>query len=288
MTYFYIKCILGLIFVNVFDYCQLIENFSKKFIQSRKTKVLPNNNQIFPASNPKIEVIEVIGGLIGNSALKIQTHLYRCLDEGRCYQIIDLEYVNQIDGLGVALLENFLSRGLQIRLINVKPEVKSVIRIAKKESFFQLMYNEKDRAKAASLFEKDILEKEIIPGDDILKKRHHLRVNTSFPSEFKLQRNHGLTTGRAHILNLSEGGALASQIVAINKNTEEMIPCQGIVEEEVYDLKFKLNGDSTTITTQGKCVREFVIGESLYAGIRFNDISHHQKQIIRAFVDAHK
>ena len=249
---------------------------------------MSNNYQIFLASNPKIEVIEVIGGLIGNGALEIQTHLYRCLDEGRCYQIIDLEHVNQIDGLGITILENFLSRGLQIRLINVKPEIKPVIRMAKKESFFQLMYNEKDRAKAVSLFEKDILEKKVIPGDDVLKKRHHIRVNTSFPSEFKFRRNHRTTLGRANILNLGEGGVLANQIVTINKNTEEMIPCQGMREEEIYDLKFKLNGDSTSITTQGKCVREFMIGESLYAGIRFDDISHHQKKIVRSFVDAHK
>ena len=247
-----------------------------------------NNNQIFPASNPKIEVIEVIGGLIGNGALEIQTHLYRCLDEGRCYQIIDLDHVKQIDGLGITILENFLSRGLQIRLINVKPEIKSVIRMAKKESFFPLMYNEKDRAKAVSLFEKDILEKKGIQGDDVLKKRRHLRINTSFPLEFKFQRNHGLTTGRSHILNLSEGGVLAGQIVAMNTNTEEIAHCQGMVEEEIYDLKFKLNGDSTSITTQGKCVREFMIGESFYAGIRFNDISHQQKKIIRSFVDAHQ
>ena len=92
---------------------------------------MPNNNQIFPASNPKIEVIEVIGGLIGNGALEIQTRLYRCLDEGRCCQIIDLEHVNQIDGLGITILENFVSRGLQIRLINVKPEIQGMIRMAK-------------------------------------------------------------------------------------------------------------------------------------------------------------
>lgn len=251
-------------------------------------RVVSNTNHIFPASNPKIEVIEVVGGLIGNGALEIQTRLFRCLDEGRCYQIIDLEHVNQIDGLGFTILENFLSRGLQIRFINVKPEIQGMIRMARKESFFQIIYNEKDWTKAASLFEKDLLEKKVISGDGMLKKRQHIRINTSFPSEFKFRRNHGTVLGRANILNLSEGGVLASQIVTINKNTEEMIPCQGIGEREIYDLKFKLNGDSTSITAQGKCVREFMIGELLYAGIRFNDISHHQKKIVRSFVDAHK
>ena len=61
-----------------------------------------------------------------------------------------------------------------------------------------------------------------------------------------------------------------------------------MIEREIYDLKFKLNGDSTSITTRGKCVREFMIGESLYAGISFVDISHHQKKIVRSFVDAHQ
>lgn len=53
-----------------------------------------NTNSNFPAFNPKIEVVEVIGRLIGNEALEIQDYLYRCLDEGKCYQIIDLEQTN--------------------------------------------------------------------------------------------------------------------------------------------------------------------------------------------------
>lgn len=247
-----------------------------------------NANYIFPASNFKIEVIEVVGGLIGNWALEMQTHLYRCLDEGRYYQIIDLDNVNQIDGLGVEILENCMSRGLQIRLIHVKPEIQGMLRLAKKESLLNIIYNERDCAKAASLFEKDILEKKVILGDGLIRKRQHIRVNTSFPSEFKYYVDGEATLCSANILNLSEGGVLAGQIVAVNNNTREPVKCQRMVGREIYDLEFKLNGDVTSITTQGKCVREFMSGESLYAGIRFNDISRHQVKIIRSFVDAHK
>lgn len=247
-----------------------------------------NTKSIFPAGNQKMEVVEVIGGLIGNGAMEIQTLLYRCLDEGRCYQIIDLEHVNQIDGLGIAVLENFLSRGLQFRLINVKPEVMSMIRIAKKESLFEIMYNEKEQAKAASLFEKEIIEKNIIPGTDVLKKRQHIRINISFPMEFEFHRNHRIILGKANILNLSEGGVLAAHVVALDTNTEKIDNCRGMAEQDIYNLKFKLNGDLTSITTQGKCVREFMNGESLSAGIRFKDINHRQREIIRSFVDAHK
>lgn len=248
---------------------------------------MSNTNHISSAGNPKIEVIEVVGGLFGSGALEIQTYLCRCLDEGRCYQIIDLHRVNQIDGLGISVLENFLSRGLEMRFMNVKPEVKSVIGMAEKAALLQRMYNEKDRTKAVALFEKEVLEKRVVHGEGILKKRRHIRVDTSFPSEFKFRRNHETVSGRAQILNLSEGGVLAGQIVALNEHAEEMIPRQGMIEREICNLKFRLNGDAASITAQGTCVREFMSGESLCAGICFGDISHRQREIIRSFVDIH-
>lgn len=247
-----------------------------------------NTNNNFSTFNPKIEVFEVIGGLIGNEALEVQNYLFRCLDEGKCYQIIDLEQTNQIDGIGIAVFENFISRGLQIRIINVKPEVKSVISMAKKESLFRIICNEKDRAKAASLFKRDILEKKVLAEEGIMKKRHHIRINTSFPSEFKFRRNHETASGRANILNLSEGGVLAGHLVAVKENKKEIVPCLRMVEQDIYDLKFKLNGDSAPLTLQGTCVREFISGDSIYAGIRFKETSQSHREIIRTFVDVHK
>lgn len=119
---------------------------------------MPNTDFIV-SSPPRIEFVEIIGGLIGNGVSEIQNHLYRCLDEGRCYRIIDFNHVNQINGLGIVMLENFLSNGLQLRFINVKPEVRAIITMAKRESLFQRIYNERDRNRAAALFEKDLFEK---------------------------------------------------------------------------------------------------------------------------------
>lgn len=245
-----------------------------------------NNN--FSPLNPKIEVIEVIGGLIGNEALEVQDYLYRCLDEGKCYQIIDLEQTNQIDGLGMALFENFISRGLEMRLINAKPEVKSVISMAKKESLFRIMYEEKDHAKAISLFERDILETKGFSEEGNVKKRYHIRIPTSFPSEFTCLRNQETASGRSIILNLSEGGVLAGHIAVMKENTREVVPVQEMLGQEISDLKFTLSDDSDPITTRGRCVRAFMVRESLYAGIRFEETTHHQGEMIRSFVDAHK
>lgn len=249
---------------------------------------MSSTNPIFPAGNPRIEVVEVIGGLIGNGVLEIQNHLYRCLDEGRCYQIIDLEHAHQIDGLGIAMLENFLSRGLQLRLINVKPEVRSIITMAQRDSFFQIIYNEKDRTKAASLFEKDLFERKAAPGNDAPKKRHHLRVNTALPAEFKLCNDRGTALARASILNLSEGGVLAGHLAVMQGTPEENAGCLKMHEREISDLQFTLNGDSKSVTARGRCVREFMVGASLYAGICFEKLSNHQREIIRSFVIAHR
>lgn len=273
--------------MSVIDRFLLIKGL-KKVYSVKEDKGLPDINHIFPASNQKIEVVEVAGGLVGNGALELQTHLYRCLEEGRCYQILDFDNVSRIDGLGISILEHFMSRGLQIRLIHVKPEIQGIIRIAKKEYLLNIIY--KDYTKAASLFEKDISEKKVIPGEGLVEKRQHIRVNTAFPSEFKYCDNGEVTLCNANILNLSEGGVLAGQIVAVNKNTQEPVKCQGMAKRKIYDFEFKLDGDVTSITTQGVYVREFMSGESLYAGMRFNfnDISRHQKKTIRSFVDTHK
>lgn len=245
------------------------------------------DNNLSPFS-PEIGVFEVIGGLIGNNVLELQNYLYRCLDEGRCYQVVDLGQVNQIDGVGMALFENLLSRGLKILIINAKPEVKAVISMSKKESVLRIICKENDLAKAASLFKEDILEKKVLAEEGSIKKRHHTRIDTSFPSEFKFRRNHETVLARANILNLSEDGVLAGHLVAVKENTKEMVSCLRMVEQDIYDLKFRLNGDSTLLTLQGTCVREFIEGDLIYAGICFKETSRSHREILRTFVDTHK
>ncbi|NUO09480.1 MAG: hypothetical protein HUU08_12515 [Candidatus Brocadia sp.] len=102
------------------------------------------------------------------------------------------------------------------------------------------------------------------PGNDVLKKRHHLRVRTDLPAEFKLLDNGEITLVGARILNLSEGGVLSGNLVVMRGNTQEIVNGQEMLERESTDLKFTPNGDSTTITTRGRCARAFMTRESLY------------------------
>ncbi len=241
-------------------------------------------NHTITVDKIKIRVVEIVGSFVGNYALDIQRHLYSSLNGEGVYQIVDFNQARQIDGVGIAMLESFLSRGMEIRLINMSPEVRSVIGMAKKESLLQRIYNEKDCERAASLFVKDIVEKKLrcVP-----RKRHHARVRASFRAEFNIRKNGGDFSLNANILDLSEGGVLAGQVVAKNSINDEIGRCEEMVDREIFDLKFKLNGNATSISVQGRCVRAYMLEKVLYAGICFGELDRHQRQIIRSFVESH-
>lgn len=231
--------------------------------------------------NPNVKIIEPLGELTGNGALELQNYLYTCLDEGKHNLLINLKHVKNIDSLGIIILEHFVNRGIHFRLFNAGTDIRSMLRISGKESILSI-YNETDCDKVASLFEKEILGKKDKGG---IKNRRHPRINTFFPADFKYNPGHnGVISCKANILNLSEGGALADQILAIDAKKGEITVPSEIAGQELYGLRFELNGGSGFIETIGKCVREFKKGEKLSAGIRFKGMKKDYKKMIRDYV----
>ena len=232
--------------------------------------------------NKEIEVIELLGDLTGNGALELQNYLHTCLDQGKCFQLINLNKVKKIDGLGINILENFASRGLQIRLFNVGTEIRWMLRISGKEDLFNI-YNETDSDKAVSLFE-EYISKDTVK--ESIKKRRYLRINTFIQAEFKYNPHHnGMISVRTNVLNLSEGGILVDQIKASNPETGEIIVQPEITGQELYDLKFTLkNGNSSLIETKGECVREIKTHEKFCSGICFKDIKQEYRKQSRDYI----
>ena len=107
--------------------------------------------------NSRTTIIEITGVIRGDAAIKLQRCSYSYLDDGNCYQLINLKYANSIDGIGINVLENLRNCGVCIRLFNVSAEVRKVIRMSGKENIFKI-YNEEDSRKAVSMFENEILE----------------------------------------------------------------------------------------------------------------------------------
>ncbi len=175
--------------------------------------------------NQKIRIVEILSELTGNEALRLQRFVYGCLDEGKCYFLIDLKHVRIIDSLGFTVLEYFIDRGVHVRFFNVDEDVRWMMRLSGKEANFKI-YNESDLGKVVSMFEREIFKDEI--NIDEVKLKRDPRINTFTKVDFKYQPGHdGVISGRASILNLSEGEILAD-ILAIETKIEDIAGPQDI------------------------------------------------------------
>ncbi len=120
---------------------------------------------------------------------------------------------------------------------------------------------------------------------DGIKKRHYPRVDTLFLADFKYHPGHNETiSGRATIRNLSEEGVFAEQIMAVSTKSGETIKQSKMSGQELYDIKFRLNGCSESIKIRGICTREIKAEDKYCAGIRFKDMEKDQKGMINNYV----
>jgi c-di-GMP-binding flagellar brake protein YcgR len=115
--------------------------------------------------------------------------------------------------------------------------------------------------------------------------RRHPRVNTFFPNEFKHHSNHSEEIeGKANVLNISEAGLFANQIIAFNLETGKIVNEPDLAERELHAIKFSLNGSLKLIETKGRCIWQKRKGKDLCIGIRFKDMSKVHKDMIRNYV----
>ena len=234
-------------------------------------------------AHSEIEIVEISSGLTGREALQLEEFLYACLDKGNRYILINLKSIKKIDGLAFHILEYFLKRGIQIRVLNVETEIQTMLDVSGKRNIIK-SYNETDTDKAVSLFEKEILKKKDKVSRGVTGRRY-TRVNASFPKEFKYHSGrNGEIEGKAHVLNLSEGGLLADRIIVFNLETGKVVSEPEIAGCEIHDIKFSLDGTSKLIETKGKCIWQAGNGRNICAGIRFKGMSKVYKDSIRDYV----
>ena len=226
----------------------------------------------------KIEVIDVVGNLTSRGAIELQDYLYTCLDEGKSKILINFKLVKKVDGLGINILLDIIRRGIRIGLYNVGSEIRSIIRMSKKEHIIKI-YNVTDHNKVLSLFEKETLDKE----DKVkarFKGRHSPRIDTFYPTKFKLcPKLNGAIAYKANVLNFSEGGMLVDKIVPLRTNGGKLASTSEFLGQEINDLKLKLNG-SSKVVIKGVCVWGKKINKNLSAGIRFKGLSREDKSKI--------
>ncbi|MGR3318347.1 MAG: PilZ domain-containing protein [Candidatus Anammoxibacter sp.] len=239
------------------------------------------------SSNAKIEIIELVGGLNGGEAIELRDWLFDHLDKNICKDdaIIDLKRVSRIDGLGIAVLEHFMSRGIDIRLLNVGTGIRLMLNIAEKKELLKKIYNETDCDKSVSIFEKEIVE-EVKTIETGIKKRHYYRANTSFPVSFKynLDDNRAILCN-ANVVNLSEHGLFANAIKAVDMKDSRIVSAQEVVGSEYHNIKFELrNGRSKHIETEGEYVWQNDTNGNIGVGMRFKDMNQNYRDIIKDYI----
>jgi len=234
--------------------------------------------------NPNIEIVILQGEMTGYSAIYLQEYFYECLDGGKNYFVIDLKYLKKIDGLGINVLCNAKSRGIHVGLLNVSHEIKCMLAISGNENLFKI-YNETHSDKVVSMFEKDIKPGKVKTKNSS-KMRRYSRIDTCFQAEFSYNPTHkDIISCRANILNLSEGGILADNIMAFSAETKKLVYSPEIDGCGLDEIKFKINEASNFIKSKGKCVGVFKTNEKLSAGIRFKGIRPDYKKKIRDYVN---
>ncbi len=237
-------------------------------------------------NHPEINIIEINGELTGRSAVRLEEYLYSTLDKCKRFMLINLKHMKRADGLGLKVLENFINRGMRIRLFNAGLEMLNLLKISGKEDIIKL-YNCLKPHEAILLFEKEMLEEKSTFKDDV-KRRCFQRVNISLQTEFKCLTSHnGEVSYRAFIENLSEGGVLMN-IIAYDKKTEDSVNALEMLGKEFRNINFRLNCGSRLIETNGECVWEGSVYEERYAGIRFKDIKQNHNEMIKDYVQKQK
>ncbi|GAB60827.1 MAG: STAS domain-containing protein [Candidatus Jettenia sp.] len=235
------------------------------------------------AGGSAIQVLEIFGEIIGQEVFELEWYLYTCLDEGRYNLLIDLRQVKKIDGLGIQIFKNVISRGMQIRLFNVGPDIQRMLRISGNADFVKIYY-ETDCDQVISSFKKDIEEKKRIINGNIIK-RCYPRIHTFFQASFQSHAGNSSTIScRANIINLSEGGVFAEILTAIDAKSGEIVRCADIEGQGLRNFEFSLNDSSETVKAQGQCVREIMNGHKAYAGIQFQDMEQEGKDKVQAYI----
>lgn len=240
--------------------------------------------------NSKIEVIHISGNLTDSSdVIKLKEWLYTCMYENRCLQLIDFRHVSSIDKEGIKVLHDLVRRGMQIRLFNVSPEIKLIMWAKRKQrSLIGNVYHENNRTKAVLMFEKELsgISEQEKPTTKIgVKRRQYIRANSSFPLKFKcLFSGNEIILCKAMAQNISIGGMFADKVIAINKPIEKLIKRHSLVGKELYSLRFELSSIALCIETQGECMREYCKQCNLSLGIRFDDLTQYQEELLMGAV----
>ena len=244
------------------------------------------NNLPKKRSSFNMGVISLKGDMTGSNNLLLKRNLFSCLYEGRSLQLVDFTNVSRIDKRAVDTLHNLLGRGMQLRLFNVSPVIKRIIRSNRNKCLSEKILDVSSQEEAVRRFEEELTKlskEEDFYFVDRIKKRPCPRVDISFPVEFRCDISHEYHVFcHAQTENISKKGIYVSQVHASNglirKNTH-------IKGKDLYNLSLNVQHVGIALETEGVCVREQRRNsDNLCLGIRFKNLNEYCEGVITGIV----
>ncbi len=257
---------------------KVIEPIGTPFVIVTVMNILTRKQNI-----PKLEIIRVNYELRARGALQLADTLYSSLDNGERYKIIDLADVTEADGMWIKIMEYFTKRGLWLRLFNVGLDIQNLLTLSGKNKIIKTI-NSQDINEAVYLFEEEIMNEDYNSMDSVMG-RLYPRIATHFQTEFIITGHpDGEIQCKANVLNLSEEGLHAVLILSFNTKTGQIVKTPDMVNMELSDIHFELNGFPIQISTEGRCVWKTDKDEKTYIGIQFKNMKQVYTETITDYV----
>lgn len=190
--------------------------------------------------------------------------------------ILDFAAVTSIDGYGINVIAETLTRGVSLYLVAVRGKVRRMFRQARAISNEQFVDSVLDALQA--------IDHDYQPHSPIdVERRSSPRIRAHIPVEVVITIDGRRIPTEGIIRDISEGGVY----VELLQKLDDVVDADDFQTNSALDLRFALPDVSYPCLLEADAVRANAASASLYCGVRFREISYLDEDAIRIFLYRH-
>jgi anti-anti-sigma regulatory factor len=189
--------------------------------------------------------------------------------------ILDFAPVTSIDGYGINVIAETLTRGVSLYLVAVRGKVRRMFRQARAISEDQFVSSIHEALEA--------IDRDYQPDEAVdVERRSSPRVRAHIPVEVVMTIDGRRVPTEGIIKDISEGGIyveLLQQLADVGGDEFDL--------SSALDLRFALPDVSYPCLLEGSAVHASAASANLYCGVKFREISYLDEDAIRVFLYRH-
>jgi len=189
--------------------------------------------------------------------------------------ILDLSAVTSIDGYGINVIAETLSRGVSVYLVGVRGRVRRMFRQAGSVSPTQFVESVPAALQAIEC------EHEPAPKR-IVERRAYPRVRSHIPAEIVIDLDGRRVATEGIIKDISEGGVYVEFLQKLSEAAGEDLDLNASI-----DMRMTLPDVSYPCLVQGSTVHRGAAAVGACYGVRFSEVTYLDEDAIRVFLYNH-